>query len=150
MQPVCFYDEGSETSLLYISQASTRTESNIFARLFSQVFAPELWTRTGKHVYLISDHFKSHFRVSNPRVTLFELPPNTTAVYQLLSEGVIAALNLRYNTWLLQQVLADWDQLILTGQSHIRTPQAGCLDKGDQGHLLNTANIIVEECDYIS
>jgi len=75
--------------------------------LFSEVFVPELWTWTGKHVYLISEHFKSPILVSNPPVTSIELPPNTTAIYQLISEGFIAALNLRYNAWLLQQVLAD-------------------------------------------
>jgi len=85
MQPLCFAGDGNEPPLPYCSQASAWTDSNIFARWLSEVFVPELRTRTGSQVYLNLDNLKSHSRVSDPQVTVIELPPNATAVYQPLA-----------------------------------------------------------------
>jgi len=109
------------------------------------VFVPELRTRTGSHVYLILENFNSHSRVSDPPVTVIELPPNTTAVYQLLDEGVIAALKRPYKTWLLQRVVENLDHLITSKRAHPRVPRGGAFDEGGQAHLLDAAKIIVEE-----
>jgi len=150
MQPICFAGDGNEPPLPYFSQASAWTDSNIFARWLSEVFVPELRTRTGSQVDLILDNFKSHSRVSDPQVTVIELPPNITAVYQPLDAGFIAALKRRYKTRLLQRVVENLDQLITTGRSHPRVPRGGGLDEGGQAHLLDAAKIIVEAWDKIS
>jgi len=50
--------------------------------------------------------FRSHSRVSDPRVTKIELPPSTTAIYQPLNAGAIAVLKGRHTTRLLQRVVA--------------------------------------------
>ena len=147
MQPLCFTGEGNEPPLSYYSQAWAWTDSNVFARCLSEVFVPELRTRTGSHVYLILENFNSLSRVSDPPVTVIELPPNTTAVYQLLDEGVIAALKRRYKTRLLQRVVANLDHLITSKRAHPRVPRGGGLDEGGQAHLLDAAKIIVEEWD---
>jgi len=150
MQPLCFTGEGNEPPLPYYSQASAWTDSNIFARWLSEVLVPELRTRTGSHVYLILDNVNSHSRVSDPPVTVIELPPNNTAVYQPLDAGVIAALKRRYKTRLLQRLVENLDHLISSKRAHPRVQRGGGLDEGGQAHLLDAARIIVEEWDKIS
>lgn len=60
------------------------------------MFLPEIRQRTGCHVFLIMDNLGCHNDVTDPQVTIMELPPNKTAIFQPLDAGVIAVLRRRF------------------------------------------------------
>ena len=143
-RPLCFQGVGNSCPLPYFSQASAWTDGHVFKLWFNEVFIPGVRSRTGSHVYLVLDNLGCH-AASHPQVTVIELPPNTTAVYQPLDAGVIAALKRRYKTRLLARVVRNLDQLVATGGPNLRVPRGGGLDVGGQAHLLDAANIIMDE-----
>jgi len=73
---------------------------------------PAVQARTAHHVYLIMDNLSCHSSISHPQVTIIELPPNTTAVYQLLDAGIIVLLKNRYKKRLLYRVVCKLDSLL--------------------------------------
>jgi len=106
-QPMCFQGEGNASSLPYFSQKSAWTDASVFERWFEEVFVPTVQARTAHHVYLIMDNLGCHSSISHPQVTIIELPPNTTAVYQLLDAGIIVLLKNRYKKRLLYRVVCN-------------------------------------------
>lgn len=94
---------------------------------------------------MILDNLGCHSDISDEQVTILELPPNTTAGYQLLDAGVIAGLKRRYKFRLLQPVVGNLDQLLDLSRPQPRPPLGGGLDVGGQAHLRDAAIIIEEE-----
>jgi len=95
-QPMCFRGEGNASPLPYFSQKSAWTEASVFKRRFEEVFVPAVQARTVHHVYLIMDNLGCHCSIPHPQVTIIELPPNPTAVYQPLDASIIVLLKNRY------------------------------------------------------
>jgi len=85
--------------------------------------------------------------ISHPQVTIIELPPNTTAVYQPLDAGIIVLLKNRYKKRLLNRVVCILDSLLHSGGADPRVARGGGLDEGGQAHLRDAAKFIVEEWD---
>lgn len=141
-QPMCFVGASNRCPLPYFSQKSAWTDATVFKRWFHEVFLPSLRTRTGCHVYLIMDNLGCHSDIADPQVTVIELPPNTTAVYQPLDAGVIAAVKRRYKFKLLQRAVQNLDDLLASGAGPPRVPRGGGLDVGGQAHLGDAAKII--------
>jgi len=149
-RPLCFNGQGNECPFPYFSQASAWTDGEVFKRWFDEVFVASLRTRTASHVYLVLDNLGCHAQVSHVQVTVIELPPNTTAVYQPLDAGIIAALKRRYKTRLLERVVASLDKWVESARPAPRVPRGGALGVGGQAHLLDAARIIRAEWDKIS
>lgn len=145
VQPLCFTGDGNRCPLPYFSQKSAWTDTNVFQRWFQEVFLPAIKRRTRSHVFLIMDNLGCHGDISDPQVTIIELPPNTTAVYQPLDAGVIAALKRRYKFRLLQHVVRNLNDLVASAGPAPVVPRGGGLEQGGQAHLLDAARIIDEE-----
>ena len=148
--PMCFNGEQNRCPLPYFSQHSAWTDGHVFKRWFFEVFVPGLRTRTASHVFLILDNLSCHSEIGHPQVTIIELPPNTTARYQPLDKGFIAATKRRYKTRYLGRVAAYLDRLIASGDPNPRVPRCGGLDQGGQAHLLDAARIVKEEWEQIT
>jgi len=118
-QPMCFRGEGSVSPLPYFSQKSAWTDASVFKRWFEEVFVPAVQSRTAHHVYLVTDNLGCHSSISHPQVSIIELPPNTTAVYQLLGAGIIVLLKNWYKKRLLYRVFSNLDSLLYC-QVHCR------------------------------
>ena len=58
------------------------------------------------------DNLGCHSSISHSQVTIIELPPNTTAVYQPLDAGIIVLLKNRYKKRLLYRVVCNLDSLL--------------------------------------
>jgi len=147
MRPLCFNGQGNGCPLPYCSQASALTDGDVFKRWFDEVFVAGLRTRTASHVYLVLDNLGCHVQVSHAQVTVIELPPSTTAVYQPLDAGIIAALKRRYKTRLLERVVANLDEWVQSARPPLCVPREGGLDVGGQAHLLDAVQIIRAEWD---
>eukprot|EP00170_Pyropia_yezoensis_P002161 contig_9087_g2165 len=144
-QPMCFMGPANRCPVPYFSQKSAWTDTSIFKRWFDEVFLPAVRQRTGNQVVLILDNLGCHSDLSDEQVTIIELPPNTTAVYQPLDAGVIAGLKRRYKFRLLQRVVGNLDQLLDLSRPQPRVPRGGGLDVGGHAHLRDAAIIIEEE-----
>lgn len=95
-------------------------------------------------MYLVLDNLSCHADIQHPQVTVIELPPNTTAMYQPLDEGAIAQVRRRYKTRLVQCVVNNLDAVIASGRPAPRVPRGGGLDQGGQAHLRDAAYVIAE------
>lgn len=144
-QPMCFIGLGNQCPLPYFSQKSAWTDKTVFKRWFFEVFLQAVRARTRSHVILIMDNLGCHSVISDPQVTIIELPPNTTAVFQPSDAGVIAGLKRRYKFRLLQRVVTNLDGLVVLRAAPPRVPRAGGFDLGGQAHSLDAARIIEEE-----
>eukprot|EP00170_Pyropia_yezoensis_P000341 contig_1999_g342 len=91
------------------------------------------------------DNLACHSDIVDPQVTLIELPPNTTAVYQPLDAGVIDAVERRYQFRLLQRVVQNLDGLVASGAAPPRAPRGRGIDVGGQAHLGDAVKITKEE-----
>jgi len=145
VQPMCFAGEGNECPLPYFSQKSAWTDASVFKRWFDEVFVPAVRARTRHQVYLIIDNLGCHSSIANPKVTIIELPLNTTAVFQPLDAGIIATLKIRYKKRLLHRVVSNLDALLSNGARDPRVPGGGGLEDGGHAHLLDAAKFILEE-----
>lgn len=97
------------------------------------------------HMLIIMDNLGCHSDISRPYVTITEITPNTTAVFQPLDAGVIAALQRRSKFRLRQRVFQSLDKLMCSGDRPPRLPRRGGLGQGAHGHLQDTANVNSEE-----
>lgn len=143
--PLCFRGVDNECPLPYLSQRSAWTDSHVFKRWFFEVFVPDLRAQTASHVFLVLDNLSCHSEIHYPQVTIIELPPKTTARFQPLDKGIIAAVKRRYKTRLLARTAANLDRLIDSAQAAPRVPRGGGLDQGGQAHLLDAARILQDE-----
>jgi len=148
-QPMCFQGEGNASPLPYFSQKSAWTEASVFKRWFEEVVVPAVQARTVHHIYLIMDNLGCHSSIPHPQVTIIELPPNPTAVYQALDAGIIVLLKNRYKKQLLYRVVWSLYSLLYNGAADPRVARGGGLDEGGQAHLRHAAKFIVEEWDEI-
>jgi len=98
---------------------------------------------------LIMDNLCCHSSISHPQVTIIELPPNTTAVYQPLEAGIIVLLKNRCKKRLLYRVFSNLDSFLYNGAADPRVARGGGLDEEGQAHLRDAAKFIVEEWDEI-
>jgi len=150
MRTLCFNGKGNGCPLPYCSQASAWTDGDTSKRWFDEVIIESLHARTASHVYLVLDNLGCHFQVSHAQVTVIELPSNTTAVYQPLYAGIIAALKRRFKTRLLERVVASLEKWVESARPAPRVPRGGGLGVGGQAHLLDAVQIIRTEWDKIS
>jgi len=111
-QRMCFQREGNASPLPYFSQKLAWTDASVFKRWFEEEFVPAIQARTAHHVYLIMDNLGCHCSISHSQVTIIELPPNTTAVYQPLKAGIIVLLKSRYKKRLLHRVVCNLETLL--------------------------------------
>ena len=95
------------------------------------------------------DNLCCHSSISHPQVTIIELPPNTTAVYQPLEAGIIVLLKNRCKKRLLYRVFSNLDSFLYNGAADPRVARGGGLDEEGQAHLRDAAKFIVEEWDEI-
>lgn len=114
-KPMCFIGLGNQRPLLYFSRKSAWTDKTVFTLWFFEVSFQAVLARTRSHVILIMDNLGCHSVISDPQVTIIELPPNTTAVFQRLDAGVIAGLKRRYKFSVLQRVVTNLDGLVVSG-----------------------------------
>jgi len=148
-QPMCFQGEGNASPLPYFSLKSAWTDASVFKRWFEEVFVPAVQARTAHRVYLIMENLGCHSSISHPQVTIIELPPNTTAVYQPLDAGIIVLLKNWYKKRLIYRVVCNLDSLLYNGAADPRVARGGGLDEGGQTHLRDAAKVIVVEWDEI-
>ena len=127
-QPMCFQGEGNASPLPYFSQKSAWTDASVLKRWFEEVFVPAIQARTAHHVFLIMDDIGCNSSLSHPQVTIIELPPNTTAVYQPLDAGIIVLLQNRYKKRLLYRVVCNLDSLPYNEATDSRVARGGGLD----------------------
>jgi len=146
---MCFQGEGNASPLPYFSQKSAWTDASVLKRWFEEVFVPAIQARTAHHVFLIMDDIGCNSSLSHPQVTIIELPPNTTAVYQPLDAGIIVLLQNRYKKRLLYRVVCNLDSLPYNEATDSQFARGGGLDEGSKAHLRNAAKFIVEEWDEI-
>jgi len=97
-RPLCFRGEGNECPLPYFDQKKAWMDKHVYERWWKNVFLPAVRQRhRGAKCALIMDNSSTHdVALSSEDVEIFFLPPNTTAVYQPMDAGVIAALKRRY------------------------------------------------------
>jgi len=69
-----------------------------------------------------------HSSISHPQVTIIEMLPNTTAVYQPLDAVIIVLLKNRYKKRLLYRVVCSLDSLLYNGAADPRVARGGGLD----------------------
>lgn len=105
--PLCFRGQGNACPLPYFKQKNAWMDHHVYTRWFNTVFLPGVRERHGgASVALILNISATHdVELSAPNVTLIFLPPITTAVYQPMDAGVIAALKRRYKRRLLAIVV---------------------------------------------
>jgi len=145
VQPLCFTGEENECPLPYLSQKSAWTAASRFKRWFDEVFVPAVQGRKWHQVYLIMDNLGCHSSIANPKVTIIELTPNTTAVIHPLDAGIIATLKLQYKKRPLYRVVCNLDALVSSGASNPCVPRGWGLECGEHAHLLDAANFILEK-----
>jgi len=150
VQPMCFAGRGNECPLPYFSQKSAWTDASIFKRWFDEVFVPAVRARTRHQVYLIMDNLGCHSSIANPQVTIIELPPNTTAVFQPLDAGIIATLKIRYKKLLLHRIVTNLDALLSSEARDPRIPRGGGLEYEGHAHPLDAAKFILAEWNEMS
>lgn len=148
--PLCFNGVGNRCPLPFFSQRSAWMDGHVLKRWFFEVFVPGLRTQTASHVFLILDNLSCHADIEHPQLSIFELPANTTALYQPLDQGIIAATKRRYKTLNLGRVAANMDALIVSGGPNPRIPRGGGLDQGVQAHLLDAARNLQDEWERIT
>jgi len=148
-QPMCFQGESNASPLPHLSQKSAWTDASAFKRWFEEVFVPAVQARTAHHFYLIMDNLGCHSSISHPQVTIIELPPNTTALYQPLDAGIIVLRKNRYKKRLLYRVVCNLDSLLYNVAADPRVARGGVLNEGGQAHLRDAAKFIVEDWDEI-
>jgi len=110
---------------------------------------PAVQARTAHHVNLIMDNLGCHSSISHLQVTIIELPPNATAVYQPLDAGIIVLLKNRYRKRLVYRVFCNLESLLYNVAVDHGVARGGGLDEGGQAHLRDAAKFIVEEWDEI-
>lgn len=105
--PLCFRGAGNACPLPYFSQKSAWMDHHVYAEWFTTVFLAEIRGRPkGARVALIMDNSATHdMTLSADDMEVIYLPPNTTAAYQPMDAGVIAALKRRYKRRLMAVVL---------------------------------------------
>jgi len=150
VQHLCFTGQGNACSLPYFSQRSAWTDGTVFKMWFEEVFGQAIRSRTGSDVFLILDNLRCHAGISNLQVTIVELPPNMTAIYQPLDAGAIAELQRRYKPRLLVRVVGSLDRLAATSGPAPRIPRGGGLDQGGQAHLMDAVKILLDEWQSMS
>jgi len=148
-QPMCFQGNGNASPLTYFSHKSAWTDASVFKRWFEEVFVPAVQAGTAHHVYFIMDNLGCHSSSSHPQVTIIELPPNPTAVYQPLDVGIIVLLKNRYKKRLLYRAVCNLVSLKYNGAADPRVARGGGLGEEGQAHLRDAAKFIVEEWDEI-
>eukprot|EP00170_Pyropia_yezoensis_P001482 contig_6513_g1486 len=144
-QPVCFVGQANLCPLPYYSPKSAWTDTSVFKMRFHEVCVAGVRTRMRSPVFLFLDNLGCHSDISDLQVTIIELPSNTTAVYQPIYAGVIAALKRRYKFRLLQKVVANLDGLLASGEAQPQVPRGGWLDVMGQAHERDAALIIEKE-----
>jgi len=70
----------------------------VFKKWVYEVFLTFIRLHTTEKVALVVDNLASHDDISDDQLVLIALPPNTTAVFQPLNAGAIAALKLCWPT----------------------------------------------------
>jgi len=105
--PMCFRGPGNACPLPYFSQKCAWMDTRVYKMWFTTVFLPAVRDRhPGGNSALIMDNSATHdVHLAAPDVTVLFLPPNTTAVYQPMDAGVIAAIKRRYKRRLLALVV---------------------------------------------
>jgi len=102
-KPLCFRGDENSCPLPYLDQRRAWIDKLVYARWRNTVFLPAVRERhRGAKCGLIMKNSSTHdVELMAYDVDTFYLPPNTTAVYQPMDAGMIAALERRYKRRLL-------------------------------------------------
>ncbi|EGD80193.1 hypothetical protein PTSG_13111 [Salpingoeca rosetta] len=109
-RPMCLRDDFPPVR--YTSQASAWFDTDM-ANYYVRFFLKWKRSRYGDEpVVLIWDNCPAHKNVTNPapkELHLLFLPPNLTSKHQPMDMGLISAVKMRYKAYVLQQLLAYYD-----------------------------------------
>ncbi|KAH9100939.1 hypothetical protein Ae201684P_007130 [Aphanomyces euteiches] len=104
-QPACF--KGYAPRIPYTHQRRAWCDQRVFQHWFYKVFIPSVRALTSQRVQLILDNAPGHCQsIDHPSVEIAFMPPNITARYQPMDQGVIAALKKAIQVQNLRRVAA--------------------------------------------
>ena len=94
------YFRNNPRSVSYYNQRNAWNDSKLYKKCWDKVFVPTIRPFTKDPVALILDGFLGGYdeHCVDPlrQIRVFKLPPNITFVFQLMDQGIIAALILGY------------------------------------------------------
>ncbi|KAH9104003.1 hypothetical protein LEN26_015144 [Aphanomyces euteiches] len=115
-QPACF--KGYAPRIPYTHQRRAWCDQRVFQHWFYKVFIPSVRALTSQRVQLILDNAPGHCQsIDHPSVEIAFMPPNITARYQPMDQGVIAALKKRYKFKLYEELLRIHDKTNIERES---------------------------------
>ena len=118
--PACFRVRNVPKHITYLQQDRAWSDSRTMSQWFHFHFLPFVRKQNSKRVALILDNAPSHainLVDAEGQVKIFNLPENTTSIYQPMDAGIIAALKTRYKYDLLVEILARLDEAPLAREA---------------------------------
>lgn len=146
-EPRCFRIR--KCPLPYLRQRIAWNDGRCCREWFIRDFLPLVRKRTSEPVALVMGHASSHpvdgEALEDPQgqVKIFHLPPNCTAVYQPMDQGIIACIKSRYKHALLRKTVELFESRdVLRRASEITARGTKGIYEGHPAHMLDAAEIV--------
>ena len=151
-KPRCFKD--NPPTVPYFWQKNAWNDQVNYRKWWDTIFLPKIRAWTTQPVALVIDGFSGHDENCidpQQQVKVFKFPPNVTALYQPLDQGIIAALKTGYKSRLLEklvEVIGNFEQL----QALASQLPAGCagLRYACPPHVGDACLLLKDAWDHLS